>query len=100
MPIRNFTTSDRILITASVRNTSSQSINCTSVIEVIDKDGFIEYINWTAASIPPTDFSAVGGAIWTPKESGNHTVYLFLISDIYNDPTALAEKRTSTIMID
>ena len=89
---------DGIFIATDLNNTSSQQINCTYITEVIDRNGYTEFMNWTKVSLPSTNESTVAN-IWIPEASGNYTVYSLFMNDIYNAPMILAQKQTSPITI-
>jgi hypothetical protein len=94
--VREVTAGDDLVITAVVLNNYNGPVRATFAVQVIDRHGFTESIQFVTGTVAPHGELQVG-VEWVPEISGDYGIDIFAVDDL-DSPLILSEK--SSVILD
>ena len=95
--VREAAAGDDVVIAAAVLNKYNGPIRATFAVQVIDRHGFTESIQFVTGTVAPSVELQVGVG-WEPKISGEYIIDIFAVNDL-DSPLILSEKSSTTLHI-
>jgi hypothetical protein len=78
-----------VSITGKFSNHQNGPQNYAFIVQAVDEDGIVVYIGWQPASIEK-GIIAEEAVLWTPEQSGNYSVKIFIWDSLGLSPTPLS----------
>ena len=87
----------KILIAADLKNTTSEQVDFTYLLQIQDSNGQTVSLSWMTGDLT-SNGSITPKLGWTPDEAGEYTVTTFFWEGV-DDPTALSPPQTINISV-
>ena len=86
-----------ILVSVDLQSNQNKDQEYAYLVQIQNDDGVTVLLSWIAGTLP-ADHSSSPSQSWTPIETGEYTITVFVWNSLAN-PTALSESMSKTIMV-